>query len=237
MRADFSRLTFRPEKRYSAVLAQQGRVELDADANEQAAIQEYLRRRLAADLIGPHAGPVNETEDGAARCTAFEIHYRRGEDGAPADLVIGGGRYYVDGLLADASIPGPPQPVHEQEHGREHERRHEREHGHGHGREHERRHEREHEHGRWTYWKQPDAYCGEDDEADRLPEEFPFLVYLKVQERFISAVEDPDIRDAAHRRGRLDRHRGRRTGLVRAGGRVPDRRLLDHPRPLAHRRR
>jgi Family of unknown function (DUF6519) len=175
MRGDFSRLTFRPEKRYSAVLAQQGRVQLDADGNEQAAIQEYLRRTLAADLIGPHAGPVNETEDGVARCTAFEIHYWPGEEDAPADLIIGGGRYYVDGLPADARVPTPTLPLHEHEHEDEGERPHE----------------------RWTYWTQPDAYRDVDDEADRLPEEFPFLVYLKVQERFISAVEDPDIREVA----------------------------------------
>ena len=185
MGGDFSRLTFRPEKRYSAVLAQQGRIELDADVNEQAAIQEYLRRRFAADLIGSHAGPVNETEGGVARCTAFEIHYRPGENGALADLVIGGGCYYVDGMLADASVPERAQPVHE----------HEREHGHEH--EHGREHEHEDEPGRWTYWTQPDAYRDEGDEADRLPDKFPFLVYLKVQERFISAVEDPDIREVA----------------------------------------
>jgi hypothetical protein len=173
MRGDFSRLTFRPEKRYSAVLAQQGRVQLDADGNEQAAIQQHLRRTLAADLIGPHAGPVNETENGGGRCTAFEIHYRPAEDGTPANLSIGGGRYYVDGLLADASVPRRARPVREYEH------------------------EDEHEHERWTYWTQPDAYRDEDDEADRLPEEFPFLVYLTVQERFVSAVEDPEIREVA----------------------------------------
>jgi hypothetical protein len=197
MGGDFSRLTFRPGKRYSAVLAQQGRVQLDADGNEQVAIQEYLRRRFAADVIGRHAGPVNETGDGVARCTAFEIHYRPGKDGTLANLTIGGGRYYVDGLPADASVPGPTQPVHEHEQGHEHE--HERERDHEHEREH--RHEHEHaserEHEQWTYWTQPDAYRDEDDEADRLPEEFPFLVYLKVAERFISAVEDPDIREVA----------------------------------------
>jgi hypothetical protein len=185
MKGDFSRLTFRPEKRYSAVLAQQGRIQLDADGNEQAAIQEHLRRSLAADLIGMHAGPVNETEDGVARCTAFEIHYRPGEEGVPANLTIGGGRYYVDGLPADASVPQLTLPLHEHEH--EHEREHER----------EREDERERRHERWTYWTQPDAYRDVDDETDRLPEEFPFLVYLKVQERFISAVEDPDIREVA----------------------------------------
>ncbi len=44
MHADFSRLTFRPGKHYSAVLTQQGRVQLDADANEQAAIERYQLR-------------------------------------------------------------------------------------------------------------------------------------------------------------------------------------------------
>jgi Family of unknown function (DUF6519) len=179
MRGDFSRLTFRPDKRYSAVLGQQGRIQLDADGNEQAAIQEYLRRTLVADLVGPHAGPVNETGEGTARCTAFEVHYRPGEESGRANLIIGGGRYYVDGLPADASVPRPGRPVPEHDRDRDHE------------------HEHEHEHERWTYWTQPDAYRDEDDEADRLPEEFPFLVYLKVQERFISAVEDPGIREVA----------------------------------------
>ena len=108
MKGDFSRLTFRPDKRYSAVLAQQGRPQLDSDFNEQAAIQEYLRRTLVVDLIGLHAGPVNTTEEGTARCTAFEIGYLAGENGSPANLTIGGGRYYVGGLPADASVPGRP---------------------------------------------------------------------------------------------------------------------------------
>ncbi|MFE7525845.1 DUF6519 domain-containing protein, partial [Kitasatospora sp. NPDC057542] len=58
MHADFSRLTFRPGKHYSAVLTQQGRVQLDADANEQAAIERYQLRALAADLIGRRGGPA-----------------------------------------------------------------------------------------------------------------------------------------------------------------------------------
>ena len=47
MHADLSRITFRPDRHYSAVLAQQGRVQLDADANEQTAIQ----------LSGPYDSP------------------------------------------------------------------------------------------------------------------------------------------------------------------------------------
>ena len=57
MHADLSRLTFRPDRHYSAVIAQQGRVQLDADANEQTAIQLHQARTLAADLIGQHGGP------------------------------------------------------------------------------------------------------------------------------------------------------------------------------------
>ena len=57
MHADLSRLTFRPERHYSAVIAQQGRVQLDADANEQTAIQLHQARTTAADLIGQHGGP------------------------------------------------------------------------------------------------------------------------------------------------------------------------------------
>ena len=38
MRGDFTRDTFDPTRHYSGVLLQQGRVQLDADANEQSAI-------------------------------------------------------------------------------------------------------------------------------------------------------------------------------------------------------
>ena len=48
MKADFTRLTFKPEKHYSSVRMQQGRVQLDADWNEQADIQAYLERTEAS---------------------------------------------------------------------------------------------------------------------------------------------------------------------------------------------
>ena len=53
MYGDFSRVTFAPERHYLAVLVQQGRVQLDADANENTAILLHHLRTLAADLIGP----------------------------------------------------------------------------------------------------------------------------------------------------------------------------------------
>ena len=91
MHADLSRLTFRPERHYSAVVAQQGRVQLDADANEQTAIQLYQARTLAADLIGRHGGPRD--------AAGFRIEYVGGKHDIDT-LYIHGGRYYVDGTMA-----------------------------------------------------------------------------------------------------------------------------------------
>ncbi|MGW5472343.1 DUF6519 domain-containing protein [Streptomyces chartreusis] len=90
MQGDFSRLTFDPARHYSAVLLQQGRVQLDADANEQSALVNHFLRRLAADLIGPYGGVGD----------AFKIAHV-GSAGATKDLRIGAGRYYVDGVPAD----------------------------------------------------------------------------------------------------------------------------------------
>jgi hypothetical protein len=84
MKGDFSRFTFSPEKSYDAVLTQQGRVTVDADANEQWAIADHRMRRTTADIIGPAGGP----QDNAG----FKITV------AGPVLKIGAGLYYVDGL-------------------------------------------------------------------------------------------------------------------------------------------
>ncbi|MFB8032419.1 DUF6519 domain-containing protein [Streptomyces sp. NPDC056004] len=105
MHADISRSTFRPARHYSAVIAQQGRVQLDADANEQAAIQLHQARTTAVDLIGQHGGPLGADGD-----TGFRIEYH----GATPDLDtldIHGGHYYVDGILCDATRPAPGDAV------------------------------------------------------------------------------------------------------------------------------
>ena len=57
MKGDFSRWTFRPKKRYTAVLLQQGRVVLDADWNEQLAIQKDFERMRFEDVVGSCAVP------------------------------------------------------------------------------------------------------------------------------------------------------------------------------------
>ena len=174
MHGDFSRSTFRPRKGYSAVLSQQGRLQLDADINEQAAIQVHALRQVAADLIGRHAGPVNSGPDiTPARTTAFGLAYESPQGTEPADLAIGAGRYYVDGIMVDATKPPAPLAV-PTETGKAPQQP-----------------------SFWTYWTQPDAYLDMENDADDLPGQFPFLVYLKVWERFVTAVEDPDIAEIA----------------------------------------
>ncbi|MER6996206.1 DUF6519 domain-containing protein [Streptomyces sp. NPDC000410] len=168
MHADISRITFRPERHYAAVIAQQGRVQLDADANEQAAIQLARARTIAADLIGRHGGP--------AGATGFAVGFDgRGQD--LDDLTIGGGRYYVDGILLDATRPHPGTPVSED------------------GPEDAKDAPAPADH--WTYWDQPDGYRDPERPGDRLPAERPYLAYLKVWERSVGAAEDPFLREVA----------------------------------------
>lgn len=83
MKGDFSRLTFDRKKQFSRVFMQQGRVQLDADWNEQVAIFVDSIRTLSADVIGPHAG----TPD------SFKI-----TSDATHGFLIGEGRYYVHGI-------------------------------------------------------------------------------------------------------------------------------------------
>src|SRR5262245_20032837 len=87
MRGDFSRIRFSPSKHYTSVLQQQGRVALDADANEQCAINEHIRGRETVDVIGPYGGPIGDE--------GFQITV------ANNAIAIGPGRYYVQGILCE----------------------------------------------------------------------------------------------------------------------------------------
>ncbi|MFI6805565.1 DUF6519 domain-containing protein [Streptomyces luteogriseus] len=168
MHADLSRSTFRPERHYSAVVAQQGRVQLDADLNEQTAIQLHQARTLAADLIGPHGGPRD--------AAGFRIEYVGGKHEIDT-LLIHGGRYYVDGILCDADRPAAAVPVTDEE-GEE---------------------STPEPPAHWTYWDQPDGFRDPEKPGDRLPSpaQTPFVAYLSVWERSVSAAEDPALREVA----------------------------------------
>ena len=87
MKGDFSRIRFTQEKNYTAVLQQQGRVALDADANEQTAIDAYLRDTTNVDVIGEYGAPANDA--------GFAIRIENGK------IRIGQGRYYVSGILVE----------------------------------------------------------------------------------------------------------------------------------------
>jgi hypothetical protein len=94
VKADLSRTTFNRLKHFSRVVAQQGRVQLDADWNEQSSIMLYQLRRLAADVIGSAGGPADNLGFGLdALDSSIALN--------AADFVIGAGHYYVDGILCE----------------------------------------------------------------------------------------------------------------------------------------
>jgi hypothetical protein len=99
MKGDFSTERFQPSKHYNRVLKQQGRVDLDSDWNEQAAISQHLLRALIKDLLGRHGGPVDNCGFGLADAAAEGLKPQVG------DCVLSKGRYYVDGLLVENDLP------------------------------------------------------------------------------------------------------------------------------------
>ncbi|CAN7553043.1 DUF6519 domain-containing protein [Mesorhizobium sp. LjNodule214] len=93
MSGDHTRFTFDPLKRYSGVLMQQGRVQLDSDWNEEVAILKRRLRTTALDVFGPVGVPYLSNPG------AFNVGLI---PGPPADLSIGPGRLYVDGVQVEA---------------------------------------------------------------------------------------------------------------------------------------
>jgi hypothetical protein len=93
MYGDFSRLTYFPGKAFTGVWYQQGRVQLDADANEQNAILLNWLRTLAVDFIGPFGGHVSRSGFGVRR------------DNDHDDLSFSPGHYYVYGLRCEVPRP------------------------------------------------------------------------------------------------------------------------------------
>jgi hypothetical protein len=97
MKADFSRITFDPAERFSQVLFQQGRVTVDADANEQSSILLHYLRTLAKDLLGPFSAPK---EDG------LKVVVDSAAGLKTQALTVEAGRIYVDGILVEVEDPG-----------------------------------------------------------------------------------------------------------------------------------
>lgn len=93
MKADLTRNTFDPLKHFSRVLMQQGRVQVDADWNEQTAILLHYLRTLGADLIGAHGGPLANPGFALTPLTLGTM--------LSGDFRIGPGRYYVNGIMCE----------------------------------------------------------------------------------------------------------------------------------------
>lgn len=127
MKIDITRDTFDPSRQYARVLLQQGRVQLDADWNEQVSSLLHYLQTLAADIIGPHGGP-QEVVDAKGEITHDQCGYEIIVDAARIDelsnldadtklalkkawkratppILIGPGRYYVDGVLCENLAP------------------------------------------------------------------------------------------------------------------------------------
>jgi hypothetical protein len=118
MQGDYSRFSFNPHKHYSGVRMQQGRVQLDADWNEQADILRYAMETHLKDLIGPAGGPAEDLgfeivldrppEEPAQDEPGREEQDRQAGQREPErlpDFEIGAGRYYVQGVLCQNEEP------------------------------------------------------------------------------------------------------------------------------------
>lgn len=112
MKGDFSRHTFDPARHYSGVRMQQGRVQLDADWNEQVDLARHRVETETVDTVGHCGGPLHDAGFRVIPLasappgikTALGIAY----PGVPLntnELVILPGRYYVDGILVVCEHP------------------------------------------------------------------------------------------------------------------------------------
>jgi hypothetical protein len=108
MKGDFSRRTFDAARHYAAVTMQQGRVQLDADWNEQAEIARHRAQTETLDTVGRCGGPLHAAAFGVvlyANLTAAEKNAVKARwakfktDGT--DFLLSPGRYYVDGILVE----------------------------------------------------------------------------------------------------------------------------------------
>ncbi len=91
MTSDITRQTFRPRDHRAGVVMQQGRVQLDADWNEQADITRYRAETTARAVIGETGAPKDEAGGG------FAVELAPGGD----DLLVSAGRLWVDGILCE----------------------------------------------------------------------------------------------------------------------------------------
>ena len=111
MKADTTRSTFKQTKHYNGVLMQQGRVQLDADWNEQIDITGHRIETETIDVIGKCGAPMHDAGfhivDPLTKVNDLTAEEKKLPENQPLpalganDLLISGGRYYVDGILCE----------------------------------------------------------------------------------------------------------------------------------------
>ena len=105
MKGDFTRLTFRPERHYSSVRLQQGRVLLDADWNEEHDIFAHRIETETRDVVGLCGAPLHAAGfhlvTSAAQLTPEEKLLSGNASPPAGPLLISAGRCYVNGVLAE----------------------------------------------------------------------------------------------------------------------------------------
>src|SRR5437016_4714069 len=92
MKGDFSRVTFRPDRPYSSVRMQQGRVPVDADWNEQVDIDARLRMSAINDIIGGCCIPGSAPD-------SYRVSFGTG------GVIVESGRMWVQGTLSESAEP------------------------------------------------------------------------------------------------------------------------------------
>jgi hypothetical protein len=120
MKGDFTRSTFDRTKHFSGVRMQQGRVQLDADWNENLDILRHRIETEAIDVIGECGVPIHDAGFGVV--TDFNTLSHEEQDWLnkqgwkigpnKADFYLTRGRAYVDGILVENehTVPFTSQP-------------------------------------------------------------------------------------------------------------------------------
>jgi len=120
MKGDYTRFTFKKENHFHDVRMQQGRVQLDADWNEQLDITAHRVETETVDLLGYCGAPMHH---GGFHIVTKVDELTTGEKTRPenqnppalepkGDFYISGGHYYVDGILCENEhiVPYTKQP-------------------------------------------------------------------------------------------------------------------------------
>ncbi len=101
MKGDFTRFTYDPSKQYSGVLMQQGRVQVDADWNEQLEIQQGRERQTSGDVIGDAGLSWSKDPENPRDSLAVSV--------TSSTISVAPGRAYVDGIPVEvATEEGAP---------------------------------------------------------------------------------------------------------------------------------